>query len=39
LVKIEDQNLTNISMHLDSKAIDINKKKENGGKSFDYWKR
>jgi putative transposase len=27
----------NISMHLDGKVIDINKKKENGAKSFDYW--
>jgi putative transposase len=27
----------NISMHLDGKVIDINNKKENGAKSFNYW--
>jgi putative transposase len=27
----------NISMHLDSKIVEISKKKENGAKSFDYW--
>jgi putative transposase len=24
-------------MYLDSKVVDIRKKKENGAKSFDYW--
>jgi putative transposase len=27
----------NISMHLDGKVVEINKKEENGAKSFDYW--
>jgi len=27
---------SNISMHLDSKVVDISKKEENGAKSFDY---
>jgi putative transposase len=27
----------NISMHLDGKVVELNKRKENGAKSFDYW--
>jgi putative transposase len=27
----------NISMHLDSKVVELNKKEGNGAKSFDYW--
>jgi putative transposase len=37
LCKNKRPRFNNISMHLDGKVIDINKKKENGAKSFDYW--
>ncbi|WP_299237588.1 transposase [Sulfurihydrogenibium sp.] len=37
LSKNRKPRFNNISMHLDGKVIDINKKKENGAKSFDYW--
>jgi len=37
LSKNRKPSFNNISMHLDGKVVDINKKKENGAKSFDYW--